>query len=327
MKIFITIPSLRVPHGGTRIIITWAEYLLKYGHTVTLFVQNGPITCDWYNISTDVTLSCKQTDLIQADCIIICSPHSIHLQRYIRKDQKCFIFLQMIEHYFRPGDKAFYKQCIEFYMTPHPVIHGSVWNERIMRELGRTGPCHYVGNGVNLNDFPISDKPKDGKLVLVEGWECTNPAKDIDNIGPKVAARLKAEGYKILAYSQLPLKTMPDVPDEYYQLPSMEQMNDLYERATILIKASRYDARAVAPMEAMTKGTVTVRAIVEGDDDLLDTYNCYRCAYDETSLYDYSMTILADQVSRHYLSKNCLEYIQKYTWDYWMDKVNDILTA
>lgn len=324
MRIFITIPTLRTPHGGTRIILTWAEYLSK-DYDVILFVQNGGTHCNWFPIPPRVLVTDNYKTMRICDKVIICSPHSVHLQHYLKPNQRCFIFLQMIEHYFRPNDVAFYRQCLQFYTTPHPVIHGSHWNERVLREMGRTGPCHYVGNGIKLDDFPISDKPKDGRYVLIEGWECTNPAKDTDAIAPRVAARLKSEGYKILAYSQLPLRTMPDVPDEYYQLPTLAQMNELYERATILIKASRYDARAVAPLEAMTKGTVTARAIIEGDDDLLHGKNCLRGGYDEDELYHNARLLLQNDDLRTRISKRCLAYVQTFTWDYWMEEIKKII--
>jgi glycosyltransferase involved in cell wall biosynthesis len=205
----------------------------------------------------------------------------------------------------------------------------SGWNKRFIEKNFHCHHeyIHYVGNGVNFNDFPImADCKKDGKTILVEGWESTNPTKDVDAIGPTVAQMLREDGYRILAYSQMPLERFPDTPHEYYFRPSIERLNQLYERATVLIKASKYDARACAPMEAMTKGTVTVRAISLGDDDLINDKNCIRVPYcNEVDLYREVKALLNDNEKLTRLKNNCLEYVQKYSWDYWMPQIERIL--
>lgn len=326
MKIFLTTPTLQGRHGGIRILCEIANRLQDLGHEVTLYNLGGHLTCDWFDVKVRITNS---TILLKkADCLIITSPHTIHLQKQIRQDQKCFLHCQMMEHLFNIGNKRFYDQCIEFYTSPHPMFSISQWNMQMMKELGRTAPTHYIGNGVNLEHFPISDKPKDGKTVLVEGWECTNQAKDVDNIAPKVAKRLKEEGYYIIAYSAQPLKTMPDVPHEYHCKPSLEKMNELYERATILLKASKYDARSCAPVEAMTKGTATARVIQFGDDDLIDEYNCLRDYYNQDRLYLNSLQLLKNVELRKTLSKNCLQYVQtECNWQTIMNQINEILCS
>ena len=234
--------------------------------------------------------------------------------------------MQMLEHIFRPTDIDWQERCKRFYLSPHPLIAISQWNIRLLKEdWHRTGPIHYVGNGVNFDDFPLTHEPKDGKTVLVEGWEGYNPAKDIDQIGPAVASMLKADGYTILAYGQTPIKTMPHVPHKYYCCPNIKLINYLYEKATILIKASRYDARSCSPVEAMAKNTVTARAIVEGDDDLIDMFNCLKVGYDVRLLYQASINLLQNNSLRETLAGNAVNYLLDNTWDIWMKKINDIL--
>lgn len=192
------------------------------------------------------------------------------------------------------------------------------WNIELFESIGRQHPTIWIGNGVNLDHFHLSNHPKDFKTVLIEGWEARNPAKDIDYIAPRVAKKLKEEGYSIIAYGAKPLTTFADVPDEYYRVPELEKLNELYERATILIKASKYDARALAPMEAMTKGTPTARAIILGDDDLIDNENCLKVRYDENQLYNAAKKLLTDKKLHKMLSENCFQYVQENGWDRWM---------
>lgn len=325
MKILYTLPAIDFPHGGYRIVMEHLTSLKAIGHTVALFVENGQDYCSWYYCGFPIITDREAYK--QFDCIVIGSPHSIWLQDKIDPRQKCFIFMQMVEHLFKPNDAVWEEQCIKFYTSPFPMIHGSKWGYEECLKHGRTGKEYYIGNGVNLEHFPISTNPKDGKIVIVEGWETRNPAKDIDHIAPLVAKRLKKKGYKIIAYSALPLRTLRGVPDEYYQQPDLTTMNDLYERATILLKATKYDARALSPMEAMTKGCVTVRSIVHGDDDLIHCQNSFRCAYDQWQLYDAAIFVLGNHLLRKQLSNNCLQYVQENSWNKIIKQLNEILCA
>ena len=137
---------------------------------------------------------------------------------------------------------------------------------------------------------------------------------------------IREDGYHILAYGQVPLNRFTDTPHEYFFRPSLQTLNQIYNRATILIKASRYDARACAPLEAMTKGCVTVRALDLGDDDLIHDVNCIRIPYgNEADLYREAKNLLTDNERLSRLMGNCYEYVQKYSWDYWMPQIERIL--
>lgn len=326
MRILITTPSLRVPHGGLRVLNDWASYLAKY-HQVTLLVNSGELECKWQTISPAIQLTKQKSAISRADIVIIGSPHAIRLTKLVKPHQRCFIFLQNIEHLFAPLNPKFIEKCNETYNSEFPIICYSEWNAKYLQnEVRRKGPIYYIPQGVNLTDFPreISLKQKT-KTVLVEGWECTNPTKDVMNLGPKVAQKLKQEGYRVIAYSQLPLQTLPDVPDIYVQSPSLELLNNYYRQADILIKATRYDARSTSPLEAMTKGTPTVRAIIEGDDDLIHGVNSIRTTYDFEPLYNGAKQLLENDTLRDLLSSNCLEYVKDCDWNVVIPKVEKLI--
>ena len=320
MKIFIQSPNINSPHGGIRVINEWANRLTDLGHNVVLFNQAGPVRCDF------MPIKCKIVNTInllpKSDCLIVTSPHGAYL---LDKDQpkKKFIFLQMLEHLFNPTNKRFLNDCIKLYTSPYPLISISVWNiVKLRSTYKRKGPIHYVGNGVNLDDFPISTKPKDGKVILLESPEPTNHAKDVDRIAIKVANYFKYKGYIIKGFGLK--KPTADIFDEFIVKPDLAQMNRLYEEATIMIKATKFDARSTAPMEAMTKGTVTVRAIIEGDDDLKES-NSYRTKYDYEKLLWTTKYALYAQQDTQKRAENALLYVQTYTWDYWINKINEII--
>ena len=320
MKIFITIPSFSI-NGGIRVIINWANYLSK-NHEVYLHPLKG--SNDYYNIWDSVKVTPNRSVLQNCDVMILTSPHSIHFENEIGAP-KTFLFMQMCEHLFSDKEE-WQKKCRQFYISKNPIILISKWNEQLInKEYERVGETHYIGNGIDFNDFPIENPKKQGDTVLIEGFIPGNPSKDSAYIGAKVGRRLKSEGYKVLAFSQFDSYRNADYLDEYHVRPSLNTMNDLYRRADILIKATHYDARSCSPMEAMTKGTVTARAINKGDDDLTHNQNCLRCDYNEEELYKISKELLTNNKLRHDLAENCLNYISKQTWKSVISQVEKII--
>lgn len=320
--IVITTPGFGL-HGGIRILMEWANRLSEHYPVTVLSTTKNAGRPAWFKLKDSVTVTENKRYAATCEILIIGSPHGIDLQDTARG--KVFIFLQMMEHLFRPGDKSWLRQCMKFYKSPHTMILGSNWNYIWCREFGRTAPTYYVGNGVNIEDFPIYVGPKEELTVLLESPVSSNAAKDVDSIALNVAAALKTEGYNIIGYGAHAYKGT--IIDEYHVAPSLARMNYLYERATILIKATKYDARALAPMEAMTKGCVTARAIEYGDDDLLHEVNALRCGYNYDELYRNSKRLLQDHELRKQLSENCLDYVQKFSWDFWMKHIVSILNG
>lgn len=324
MKLVITTPTLRTPHGGTRILNEWVINLSKW-YDVSLYVQDGYLDCPWYDLPTDIKVTSDVAEVASSDCLIIGSPHSIHLEE---KATKSFSFLQMLEHLFNSKNSKFFNQCMKLYHSPNPIISYSHWNMNVLKnDIQRKGETIYMDTGINLNHFPIVRGLEKKDVVLVEGWESINEAKDVQRLGPTVAKALKREGYYIVAYSQHKLSTMPHLVDEYYQQPSLEKMNELYSRAKILLKATRWDARATAPLEAMTKGTPTARAIQLGDDDLIDGYNCLRVGYRRGELTDITFRLLQDEKLYNTIQENCYNYVEKMGWENQILPVKEFIEA
>jgi hypothetical protein len=322
MRIFIQSPNINSRHGGIRVINEWANRLQAFGHKVILYNQAGPVRCDWMTITCKIVNTTSLLD--KSDLLIVTSPHGAFL---LAKDKpvKKVVFLQMLEHLFNITNKSFFDSCLTLYTTKCPLISISQWNIRLMQnKYQRKGPIYYVGNGVNLDDFSISNKPKDGKIALLESPEPTNMAKDTEKIAVQVAKNLIEKGWTIKGFGLQAAKD--NIYTEYFTKPSLETMNRLYDEATIMIKATKYDARSTAPMEAGTKGTVTIRGIIEGDDDLNDS-NSFKTGYSYDKLFDATMFAINHPDQLKEKSDNIKTYVQTYTWDYWMAKINQILCS
>jgi hypothetical protein len=307
MTITYTLPSITQPHGGYRIIFAHIEGLQAKGHDVRLYVSEGDATCDWYDITFPVT---KDIGAINTGLVVHGSPHSMNDYPY------CFQFVQMAEHLFRVNDPQWTKASYAWYHTNHPKLYGSNWVGEFLH-----GEKHYIQDGINLSHFPIERPSKPGNILLVEGWERGNNAKDVQAIAPKVAMRMKQWGWRVFAYGFRPLTRYTDIPDVYIQSPTLEQLNELYRQASILVKATRYDSRALSPIEAATKGCVTVRGIIHGDDYLVNGVNCYRVGYDYDEVLAATLRAAnADPAIR----EAAYEMVQAMAWNPIIDQIEKI---
>ena len=317
MRIVITCPDINSVHGGIRVILEWANRLQDLGHQVFVLDQAKRLKCKWFPLRTKVVNNSYIIN--RSDCLIVTSPHGVQfLDRLVPKK---FVFVQMMEHYFRPGNAKWDEMCRLFYTTPFPMFSISKWNiEEMTHKWGRTGPIHYIGNGVNLDHFPIKNPIKDGKTILIESPVTNNPSKDPDLLQIKVAQRLMAEGFNIIGYGREPIEYKLN---EYHVKPENKTLNDLYSRASLLLKATRMDARSTSPIEAMTKGCVTVRGIELGDDDL-NHENSYRCGYNERDLYD-TVKMAINDPNLGTKAKICQQYVHDNSWESIMKQVNEIL--
>lgn len=324
MKILIISPSINI-HGGIRVIVEWANHLSRAGHDVTLQIENGDLHPEWISIDDAVSKRPGPNWNPEGyDVAVATTPYIATRLDGVQTSAKKFFLLQMAENLFAPDNRNYVSTCRRSYAVDMPIIGISQWVEEYVRQYRGDKKMYYIGNGVSDHFQP--GKKDEGLTVLAEGWECYNPAKDVNNYGPKCAQHLKEKyGARIIAYSQFPLKTMPAVPDEYYHAPAIEILTSLYQRPKLMIKATRFDARSCAPVEAMACGTVTARAIEKGDDDLIHEYNCLKGPYSLDTLIHNAERILDSDTFRKQLEANGRKYRKRYlSWTKWMEEVEKI---
>ena len=331
-NIFVTCPTMAV-HGGVRVICEWANHLSRRGHSVTLQIIRpaGYRWDNWIDIDSTVRIQVGQAiNLNGYDTAVATFPAAALAMDADSSFCKKFYFLQMAEHLFDPNP-AWHNLCFQSYKVKMPIIGISKWVEEEVRKHRGDGKMYYVGNGVS-DDFKPGQKDE-GLTVLVEGWGGYNDAKDVDLLAPRVAEVLHREyGAKIIAFSQFPLsfhkkaKQYEYILSEYHEAPSREALVRLYQRPTFMLKASRYDARSCAPVEAMKCGTVTVRAIERGDDDLIDMANCRKVGYDFNELLYAAKSIINVPDFRLSLESAAIEYATRVlNWETRISEIENIL--
>jgi glycosyltransferase involved in cell wall biosynthesis len=170
-----------------------------------------------------------------------------------------------------------------------------------------------VPNGVNKKYFYPDGKKK--HAIMIEGDD-RNAAKDVKGMSWEIGYRLRDEyGVKLMGYSAIHNPHMDEF-DEYVVGPTTKQMRRMYSQALFLLKASKYDGLAGAPVEAMCCCTPTVRAVVEGDDDLSDGKNCLLVPYDYDALYEAACRMMDDEHLRQKLTDGAVKYANEHlNWD------------
>ncbi len=331
-------------HGGVRVIVEWANHLSRRGHGVTLQIIRpaGYRWENWIDIDSTVRIQVGQViNLNGYDIAVATFPVAALAMDADSSFCKKFYFLQMAEHLFN-NDPFWHQMCFQSYKVKIPIIGISKWVEEEVRKHRCDDTMYYVGNGVS-DDFKPGQKDE-GLTILVEGWGGypgnSSSAKDVDLLACRVAEVLHKEyGAKIIAFSQFPLfdpnkpygdlrhaKQYEYILSEYWESPSREELVRLYQRPTFMLKASKYDARSCAPVEAMKCGTVTVRAIERGDDDLRNGENCLVCDYDYNQLLLTSKFIINAPGLILSLSDGALKYAaRELNWETRMNEIENIL--
>ncbi|NIV33080.1 MAG: hypothetical protein GWN58_27625 [Anaerolineae bacterium] len=269
--------------GGARIVGEHINRLVARGYDVSMHSNDGRKP-NWFK------LNCRLVDgrgLRETyDTVIVTNPTTVD-KGLLPAAQRRVYFVQMAEHLFFKKGSPEYADAIRTYRLAarngFRFITIANWLEKFLRDMGAED-VHQVPNGVNEHHFYPVDQPEPvDDYILIEGDE-RNQAKDIEGIGWRVGVELrKRYGIKLAGCAATRHGYRMEL-DEFVMNPSEADYRRLYSGARFLLKASRYEGRSLAPLEAMACGRTTCRAIIKGDDDLMDHVNCLRVGYDYDAL-------------------------------------------
>jgi len=314
------------PCGGMRVVAEHANRLSQRGHLVTITMpeRHEP---KWIELEAPVIPLRMLTNAKPFDAVVATGYATVPWATRIPALRR-YWFVQMAEwHFFEPGTRRYEETLAAYPLAKRKgfkVVGISSWVYEEMDD--RWGiRSEIIGNGVNQEHFyPDGEKQY---AIIVEG-DARNPAKDTEHLTWKVALNLRDRyGVQLWGYSAIPNEYM-DRFDRFLLVPSVDEMRQMYSSAMFLLKASKYDARACAPVEAMCCGTPTARALIAGDDDLIHGSNCLRVDYNYTDLWHIACTLMEDDVARRKLERGCAEYAKRHLrWDPIIDRLEEIYAA
>ncbi|NIV38557.1 MAG: hypothetical protein GWN58_56825, partial [Anaerolineae bacterium] len=225
-------------------------------------------------------------------------------------------YVQMLEHLFYGEGTGGWREARNTYPVARDAgfdfITIATWQqERLREEWGIE--AEMIPVAVNRDHF-YPDSPKQN-YVLIEG-DNRNAAKDVDRLAWRVGELLRQEyGIHLYGYAAY-CHSHAHIFDHFTVKPSEAQMRQLYSGALFLLKASKYEGRAGAVSEAMVCGTTCARAIIEGDEDVIDGYTGLRVPYEYRPLLGAAKRLMEDTRLRRQLERNCLAYTETHLqWD------------
>jgi glycosyltransferase involved in cell wall biosynthesis len=318
------------PCGGIRVIFEHVNRLVERGHNVVVAAP-GVQKPRWMDLNAPIAPFALFHNVKPFDAVVATGYQTVDLALKmpvkLRRQKPCrYYFVQMMEHeFFDPRTKNYAAAQASYALAKDwgfQVVTIARWLKDTMEALWEL-PSIVIGNGVNREDFyPDGDKQH---AILVEG-DARNRAKDIEEIGWRVAMQLREEfGVKLWGFAAAPNPYISEF-DHFQMRPTTAQMRQMYSRALFLLKASRYEGRACAPVEAMACGTTSTVAIVKGSDDLIGGRNCLRVGYDYRKLLAAGRKLLTkNNALVHKLTIAALAYADEHlAWDPIIDRLEAI---
>jgi len=312
--------------GGVRILAEHLSRLTERGHTCYLFALNGDMSIDWMPTNFKVIGKDDLKSVAKkADVIVATEANTVRVVMGIEVQARKFLFCQMRESlFFWETNPEWRRQVEKDYQQMKGILQPIVisqWLKDFLEEEYGYEDVPIVPNGVNERMFfPDPLWPNGGKpRLLIEGHGM-NEAKDLHHMSYQVVDmyRKNVEPVELWGFSQYP--PMGEW-DKYWLLPSQDDIRRIYSSCDVLVKASRYEGRSCVDVEAMACGCAVVRAIDQGDDDLVDGYNCLKVHYgDAQGMYDNLKLVLQQPALRQRLIDGGLEYAREHLG--WDDKIS-----
>lgn len=326
MRIVYVLPTLSAC-GGVRVVFEQATRLAERGHEVSL-VSPELTMPTWFDLTRPVMTHWEAARSGPWDVAIATSPNTLTTCQAIPASKRVY-FVQMMEHLFeRPGSAGF-RTCLDSYrearLAGFKFITISNWLKTELEALSGATDTPILPNGINRDHFYPETSDEGSPYLLVEG-DNRNYAKDVNGIGWQVALTLaQRHGLRVVGFAGS-VHNYSAALDTFMLRPSVPQMRRLYSNCRLFIKASRFEGRSLSPLEALACGAPVARAILRGDDDLVDGQNCVRTTYDQESFLQAVERLLMDEAERIRLRQNALNYAQeRLGWTPIMDQLERLL--
>jgi len=112
----------------------------------------------------------------------------------------------------------------------------------------------------------------------------------------------------------------------YVESPSDEQVNELFNQATVFVQTSTHEGFALPPLEAMATGGAVVCTDAHGNRDFcVDGENCLMPEPEVEAVSAALARLLGDPALRARLGRAGIETAQEYAWERRIDALVEFL--
>lgn len=316
--------------GGHRDIFEHLNRLLDRGHEVSLYtLGEAP---DWFELRAPVHSFEFYDELVAAladlDAIKVATWWNTAApvwQASVLHGIPVY-FVQDIETSYYPDDERTRHAVLNSYRPEFRYMTISSWNRERLRELGLD--AELIPPGIDLETFrPLDGVERRADMVLalgrsnplknlpltIDGWSALERRPEIDRrpelclfgIEPELAGE---EGMR------------------YVESPSDEQVNELFNEATVFIQTSTHEGFALPPLEAMATGAAVVCTDAHGNRDFcVDGENCLMPEPNVSAVSAALERLLGDPDLRERLGRAGMQTAQDYAWERRIDALERYL--
>ena len=235
-------------------------------------------------------------------------------------------FVQDIETSYYPDDERTRHAVLDSYRPEFRYMTISSWNRERLRELGLD--AELIPPGIDLETFrPRADVQRRADMVLALGR--TNPLKNL----PLTLDAWRALGQSA-ALGERPELCLfgiePELAGEtgmsYVEFPSDEQVNELFNEATVFVQTSTHEGFALPPLEAMATGGAVVCTDAHGNRDFcVDGVNCLMPEPNPAAVSAALERVFANPGLRERLGSAGIQTARDYSWERRIDALEAFL--
>jgi GT2 family glycosyltransferase len=311
--------------GGHRDIFEHLNRLQERGHEVALYTLGEQP--DWFDLRAPVHSFEFYEDLIEAlaplQAIKVATwwNTAVPVWRASVLNGIPVYFVQDIETSYYPDDEMVRHAVIDSYRPEFRYMTISSWNRDRLRELGLDAVL--IPPGIDLENFkPLPGARRRDGMVLAIGR--SNPLK---NLPLTVAAwRALPEPRPELCMFGIEPELAGEQGMRYVEEPSDEQVNELFNEATVFIQTSTHEGFALPPLESMATGGAVVCTDAHGNRDFCrDGENCLMPEDAPAAVSAALARLLADRDLRECLGRAGVETAQEYAWERRIDALEAFL--
>jgi GT2 family glycosyltransferase/glycosyltransferase involved in cell wall biosynthesis len=314
--------------GGHRDIFEHLNRLQERGHEVSLYTLGEQP--DWFDLRVPVHSFEYYDELVDAlaplDAIKVATWWNTAApvwQASVLHGIAVY-FVQDIETSYYPDDERTRHAVIDSYRPEFRYMTISSWNRERLRELGLD--AELIPPGIDLENFrPLPQVERREDMVLAIGR--TNPLKnlpltldawrtlDARDADGDASGRSGDRRPELCLFGIEPeLAAEPGM--RHVQAPSDEQVNELFNEATVFIQTSTHEGFALPPLEAMATGCAVVCTDAHGNRDFcVDGENCLMPEPNPDAVGAALARLLADPGLRERLGRAGIETARPYAWE------------
>ena len=301
--------------GGHRDIFEHLNRLAERGHDAQLYSLAGPP--DWFDLAVPVRTFGDWGTL----AVALAGEQAIKVATWWRTAAAVWrgslvhgiplYFVQDIETSYYPHSQALRDEVLASYREEFTYMTISGWNAAGLRELGREPTL--IPPGIDLDTFrPLPDVERRPDMLL--GLGRMNPLKNLP---------LTLDAWKALPVERPELCLFGVEPElgplhgtRYVERPSDDDVNRLFNEATVFVQTSTHEGFCLPALEAMAAGTAVVCTDAHGNRDFcVDGENCLMPDPTVASVSGAITRLLTDTPLRERLAEAGRRTAAEYAWE------------